>query len=67
MRIDGIIPDRPAEKAGLKRGDIVIKMGDVEIKDMQTYMQGLGQFETGDKATVVVKRGSEELEVVVEF
>jgi hypothetical protein len=67
MRIDGIIPDRPAEKAGLERGDIVIKMGDVAIKDMQTYMQGLGQFASGDEATVIVKRGSEELKVVVVF
>jgi S1-C subfamily serine protease len=67
MRIDGIIPDRPAEKAGLERGDIVIKMGDVAIKDMQTYMQGLGQFASGDEATVIVKRGSVELKVVVVF
>jgi hypothetical protein len=67
MKIDGIIPNRPAEKAGLQRGDVVIKMGDVDIKDMQSYMQGLGQFEAGDKAIVLVKRGSEELSVEVEF
>lgn len=67
MKIDGIIPDRPAEKAGLQRGDIVVKMGDVAVKDMQSYMQGLAQFDTGDKATVVVKRGSDELMVEVEF
>lgn len=67
MRIDGIIPDRPAAKAGLERGDIVVKMGEVEIDGMQSYMQGLAQFETGDKATVVVKRGAEKIEVQVEF
>ncbi|MEZ4722962.1 MAG: M20/M25/M40 family metallo-hydrolase [Flavobacteriales bacterium] len=67
MKIDGIIPDRPAEKAGLQRGDIVVKMGEVDIKNMQSYMQGLSQFETGDKAKVVVKRGSEVVNVEVEF
>lgn len=67
MKIDGIIPNRPAEKAGLMRGDIVLKIGEVAITDMKTYMQGLSQFESGDKATVVVKRGSEELSVEVEF
>ena len=67
MKIDGIIPNRPAEKAGLERGDIVIKIGEVEIKDMQSYMQGLSQFESGDKAEVVVVRGSQELKVEIEF
>lgn len=67
MKIDGIIPNRPAEKAGLERGDIVIRIGEVEIKDMQSYMQGLSQFESGDKAEVVVVRGSEELKVEIEF
>jgi len=67
MKIDGVIPDRPAEKAGLERGDIVIKMGDVEIKDMQSYMEGLSQFENGQKAKVIVKRDSEQIEVEVEF
>jgi hypothetical protein len=67
MRIDGIIPDRPAEKAGIEKGDIVTKMGKVEISDMQSYMKGLGQYNPGDKAIVVIKRGEELLEIEVEF
>ncbi len=67
MRIDGTIPDRPAEKAGMKAGDVVIKMGSVDIADMQTYMKGLGQFKPGDKASVSFLRDGEEMTLEVEF
>jgi hypothetical protein len=67
MRIDAVLDDKPAAKAGIKDGDIVIKMGDLEVKDIYGYMEGLGMYKTGDKAIVKVKRGSEELEFEVEF
>ncbi|MCB0584754.1 MAG: PDZ domain-containing protein, partial [Phaeodactylibacter sp.] len=58
---------RPGAKAGLESGDIIIKIGDTEVKDIYGYMEGLGNFKTGDKTTVVVKRGEEILEKEVEF
>ncbi|GJM32469.1 MAG: aminopeptidase [Saprospiraceae bacterium] len=67
MRIDGVLDGRVAAKAGIKNGDVVIKMGDVEVTDMYSYMEGLSKFKTGDKTIVVVKRGEEELEFPVEF
>lgn len=67
MRISGVKEDRPAAKAGLQEGDIVIKMGDIEVTDMQSYMQGLAAFKEGDKTTVIVKRGEKELKRKVQF
>lgn len=67
MRIDGIIDDRPAQKAGILKGDIVTQMGDVAVKDMRSYMEGLSQFQKGDKATVTIKRGDEVKKVAVQF
>ncbi|MGB0402688.1 MAG: M20/M25/M40 family metallo-hydrolase [Salibacteraceae bacterium] len=67
MKIDGVIPDRPAEKAGLLKGDIVIKMGDVDIQDMHSYMKGLAQYKAGDKSLVKVKRGNGTLEIEIQF
>ncbi len=67
MRIDGVIDGRPGAEAGLENGDIIIKIGDTEVKDIYGYMEGLGKFKTGDKTTVVVKRGEEILEKEVEF
>lgn len=67
MRIDGISEDRPAQKAKLQKGDIVIKMGDSLVTDMMSYMRVLSTFDTGDKTKVIVKRGDEEVEADIEF
>lgn len=67
MRIDGVMQGRTADNAGLKKGDVILKLGDTDVKDIYGYMDGLAQFEKGDKATVVVKRGGETLEIEVEF
>lgn len=67
MRIAGVKDDRPAAKAGLMEGDVVIKMGDLEIIDMMSYMQGLAAFKEGEKTTVVVQRGTKTLKKKVQF
>jgi Zn-dependent M28 family amino/carboxypeptidase len=67
MKIDGVMDGRPAAKAGIKDGDIVIELGGKKVKDIYAYMEALAQFEAGDKTQVVVKRGEEELEMEVQF
>lgn len=67
MRIDAVIEGRVADKAGLKNGDVVVKMGDVEVKDIYDYMKGLAKFKPGDKTIVVVKREGKMLEKKVTF
>ncbi|MEK7253160.1 MAG: PDZ domain-containing protein, partial [Bacteroidota bacterium] len=67
MRIDAVLADRPAEKAGLQKGDIVLKIGDVDVKDIYDYMEGLAKFKKGDKTKVKVKRGDQVVEAEVEF
>ena len=67
IRCDGVSDGRPAQKAGLKAGDIIIKVGDYTISSMDSYMQTLGKFQKGDKAKVKFKRGNEEMETEVQF
>ncbi|HMK16999.1 MAG TPA: M20/M25/M40 family metallo-hydrolase [Chitinophagaceae bacterium] len=67
LRCDGVSDGRPAQKAGLKAGDIIIKVGDYNISSMDSYMQMLGKFQKGDKAKVKFKRGNEEMETEVQF
>ncbi|MEY8849513.1 M28 family peptidase [Psychroserpens sp. XS_ASV72] len=67
MRIDGVSEDKPAQKAGLQKGDIVVKLGDSLVTDMMSYMRALSVFDKGDKTKVVVKRGEEEVEADLEF
>ncbi len=67
MRIDGISEDKPAQKAGLQRGDVVVKLGEVEVIDMTTYMIGLSKFEEGDITKVIVEREGIEVEAEIQF
>ena len=67
LRIDGISENRPAQRAGLKAGDVLISLGDYKITSMESYMQALAQFKKGDKTTVVYNRGNQTLSTNVEF
>ncbi|MBL7738154.1 MAG: M28 family peptidase [Chitinophagaceae bacterium] len=67
VRADGVTEGRPASKAGLKTGDVIIQIGEYTISSVETYMQTLGKFKKGDKTKVKFKRGAETLEALVEF
>lgn len=56
MRIDGVSEDKPAQKAGLLKGDIVVQLGDSTVVDMMSYMRALSTFEKGNTTKVVVDR-----------
>ena len=59
VRADGVTDGKPASKAGLLKGDVIIKLGDNVVKDMQTYMEALSKFKKGDSTKVEVQRGKE--------
>lgn len=67
MRIDAVMDDRPAIKAGLEKGDIVLQIGEIQVKTIYDYMDGLAKFKKGDKAKVKVKRKDQVIEREVEF
>lgn len=61
MRIDGVSEGKAAQKAGLKKGDIIVKLGDSTITNMMSYMRALSVFKEGDKTSVVIKREAKEV------
>ena len=67
MRIDGVTDGRPAQLAGLQRGDVLIQIGDMPIKDIYDYMKGLSLFEKGQTAKVVILREGVRMEKEVTF
>lgn len=67
MKIDGTTDGKPAEKAGMKAGDIVQKIGDIEIKDVYSYMEALGKHEKGQTVTIKILRKGEILELPLTF
>jgi Zn-dependent M28 family amino/carboxypeptidase len=67
VKVDGVSPEKPAEKAGIKTGDFVLQLGAFETTDIYKYMEALGKFSKGEKTKVKLKRGSEILELDIEF
>jgi aminopeptidase YwaD len=67
LRVDGVSDNRPAQKAGLKAGDVIIQLGDHAVTSMDSYMQALGKFKKGETTKVKFKRGSEAMEAMVQF
>jgi hypothetical protein len=67
LRIDGITEGKTAAEAGLKAGDIVIKLGDYDVPDMMGYMKALGMFKKGDTTEVTVLREGKPVKAKVHF
>lgn len=67
MRIDGVSADKPAENAGLQKGDIVTQLGEVKVVDMMSYMKALGQFKKGDTAEIEYVRAGKKEKAEIKF
>lgn len=67
LRIDGVSKDKTAWKAGILKGDIVVKMGATDVTDIMTYMKALSNFESGDSTIVKVLRNDKELTFTIVF
>lgn len=58
VRLSGVRPDSPADKAGLKEGDILLGIGAVDIPDLQGMSDALRQHRPGDTVMVRFRRGT---------
>jgi S1-C subfamily serine protease len=67
MRIDGTTDGKPAARAGLRRGDVVIALGDQPVAGMTGYMEALSKFDTGQETTVTVLREGGVLTLPLKF
>jgi aminopeptidase YwaD len=67
IKVDGVTENKPAIKAGVKAGDIIVQLGSVKISGMQTYMEALGALKEGDKTEVTVLRDGKEVKLPIEM
>ncbi len=67
VKANSVSEGRPAKKAGIIAGDIIIQIGDYKTDEIESYMKALGKFEKGQTVPVKVKRGDQELTFMVTF
>jgi len=58
MKLSGVREGSPAAKAGIQGGDIIVRFGKVDVKNIYDFTYALGQHKPGDEVEVVIKRGS---------
>jgi hypothetical protein len=65
VRLTGIRAGSPADKAGMKAGDVIVEFAGKPVKDLYAYTDALYAQKPGDSLDVVVLRGTERITVRV--
>jgi hypothetical protein len=63
VRLDGVRPDAPAARAGLRRGDVLVKVGPHDIGNIHDFMFALGELEPGREVVIEVERDGKRLQL----
>lgn len=63
FKLSGVSDNSPAQKGGLKAGDIMIKFGPKDVKDIYDYMYAMNDFNPGDSVDVVIIRDEKEMTI----
>jgi len=66
-KIDSVVPDAPASKAGLEAGDKIIGWDDKTIANFQDLSAALRDAQPGDKVKVTIERDDRKLAYEVEL
>jgi C-terminal processing protease CtpA/Prc len=55
-----VVEDSPAEKFGIKAGDVIIQVGKKEIEDSRDLMRAIDRYEPGEEVEVKIIRNKKE-------
>jgi S1-C subfamily serine protease/photosystem II stability/assembly factor-like uncharacterized protein len=65
VRLTRVVEGGPAEKAGLKSGDVVQVIGDKEVKEYQEMLEEIRERKVGDKVKIKLTREGKSQQVEV--
>jgi S1-C subfamily serine protease len=63
--VQRVLPDSPAEQAGLRRGDLVVAAGEQLVRDPGALLQRVEQSQVGEPLPLTVVRGKRELNLSI--
>ena len=63
--VQSVLPDSPAERAGLRRGDLVIAAAETSVSDPQTLLKQVDQAEIGVPFSLRIMRNGQEMSLSV--
>ena len=65
--VQDVTADAPADKAGLKNHDVIVKVGDTDINDSNDLVQVISKSNPGDVLTFSIYRQGQEITLDVEI
>ena len=65
--VQDVTEDAPADKAGLKSHDVIVKVGDTDINDSNDLVQVISKSDPGDVLTFYIYRQGQEITLDVEI
>jgi hypothetical protein len=60
VRLDGVTTGSPADKAGLQKGDIIVRIGETVIEDLESFSDLLKTLQAGSEIKIVFMRDGTE-------
>jgi len=65
--VGDVIEESPAEKSGIKRGDIIVKVNDEEVNSPEELQDKIRSIDIGKKANIEIVRNDKEMNFVVKI
>lgn len=65
--IPAVVKDSPADKAGLKEGDVILKINSDEINDNNSLTRLLGKYQPGNEVTLQVLRDGKTIDIKIKL
>lgn len=63
--VNGLTEGGAAAKAGIAKGDVIVKVGNIEVRDVPQLQEQVGKFHPGDRVPITVLRNG--LDKVIEL
>lgn len=65
MKLAGVRPGGPADKGGLREGDVIVAFGGKPVATIYDFMECMSQYKPGDSVELTFKRDGKEQKVKV--
>ena len=65
VMVEKVIAGSAAEQAGIRSGDLILKLGDKQITSGDELSSAIGDYKPGDKVTLTLQRDSQEMTLEV--
>ena len=63
--VASVSEDGAASKAGIRKGDVITKVGGIEVNDSAIFLEQIGKRRPGDKVDIELRRGDKRINTTV--